>query len=66
MGSDFSMPRLGKFTNFHKDDIIMAKHQLRVDALGDKCSSCKPNEWKCNCEKLFSCVNDMTEYGKTL
>ena len=66
MGSDFSMLKLGKFTNFHKDDIIMAKHQLRVDALGDKCSSCKPDEWECNCDKLFSCVKDMTEYGKTM
>lgn len=44
----------------------MAKHQLRVDALGDKCSSCKPDEWECNCDKLFSCVKDMTEYGKTM
>jgi hypothetical protein len=65
MGSGFSMPKLSKFTNFHKDEIIMAKHQLRVDALGDNCSSCTPDDWSCNCEKLFTCVNDMTEYGKT-
>ena len=67
MGKDFSMPKLSKFTNFHKDEITMAKHQIRVDALGDTCAPrCELGEDSCLCERLFECVNDMTEYGKLL
>jgi hypothetical protein len=46
-------------------DTIMAKHQLRLDALGEEVCApvCKPDEWQCNCNKLFSCVSDMNEYS---
>ena len=62
-GSDFSMPKLSKFTNFHNDNIIMAKHQIRLDALGDNCApKCALEDAPCNCQRLFECVKDMTEY----
>ena len=65
MAGSISMPKLSKFTNFHNDDIIMAKHQLRVDALGDTCApTCEIEDDSCMCERLFECVNEMTEYGK--
>ena len=62
-GGDFSTPNLSKFTNFHNDNIIMAKHQIRLDALGDTCAPrCDLEDSSCNCKRLFECVGDMTEY----
>ena len=61
------MPPLSKFTSFHKDTIIMAKHQVRLDALGDKCpQDCSLNDAKCNCKKLFACVTKMTDDGESV
>ena len=54
---------------FEKDKFIMAKHQLRQEALGDAvcAQACNanpddPDSYKCFCQNLFDCVNDMTEY----
>ena len=59
------MPPLSKFTSFHKDTIIMAKHQVRLDALGDKCpQDCSLNDAKCNCKKLFACVTRIKDDGE--
>eukprot|EP00584_Thalassiosira_punctigera_P027883 CAMPEP_0172576342 /NCGR_PEP_ID=MMETSP1067-20121228/137666_1 /TAXON_ID=265564 ORGANISM="Thalassiosira punctigera, Strain Tpunct2005C2" /NCGR_SAMPLE_ID=MMETSP1067 /ASSEMBLY_ACC=CAM_ASM_000444 /LENGTH=2652 /DNA_ID=CAMNT_0013369009 /DNA_START=2375 /DNA_END=10333 /DNA_ORIENTATION=- len=61
--SSGSMPKLGKYTNFHNNDIIMSKHQLRLDALGNICAhSCKLENSTCLCSRLFDCVRNMTEY----
>jgi hypothetical protein len=48
----------------HHTYVVMAKHQLRIEALGKEvCPKvCEPHEWKCNCENLFTCVGDLTEY----
>lgn len=56
------LSKLGSF--FENDEIIAAKHQLRQDALGeDVCAeACEPEDWACNCNNLFTCVNDMTAY----
>ena len=42
----------------------MAKHQVRQQALeGGFCPvKCEANEWECNCQRLFSCVNNMDSY----
>ena len=53
-------------SSFLKDhrDFIMAKHQVRQKALeGGFCPvKCEANEWECNCQRLFSCVNNMDSY----
>jgi hypothetical protein len=45
-------------------DVILAKHQIRLEALGEEVCApvCEPDEWECNCNKLFTCVGDMSEY----
>jgi hypothetical protein len=45
-------------------DIIMAKHQLRQEALGENMclTKCDPGDWECNCKNLFPCVKNLTEY----
>lgn len=55
---------LKRSTFSHHTDSILLKHQLREEALGDEvCSpTCEPHEWECNCQNLFTCVGDMTEY----
>lgn len=59
------MPPLSKFTYFHKDKIVMAKHQVRLDALGDKCpQDCPLENSECNCRKLFACVTRLTDDGE--
>ena len=49
---------------FATDDIIMAKHQARVDSLGEGIcpQACDPNDAECHCENLFTCVHNMTKY----
>lgn len=62
-GSGSFRTKLGSF--FEKDEIIMAKHQLRQEALGGAvCTeTCQElEEWMCNCKNLFECVNEMSEY----
>ena len=61
------MPPLSKYTSFHKDTIIMAKHQVRLDALGDKCpQDYSLDDAECNCRKLFACVTKMTDDGESV
>ena len=65
MKGDFTAPNLSKFTRFHEDEIIMAKHQVRLNALGDQCApQCPPENSTCTCLKLFECVKAMSEYGE--
>ena len=60
-----SVPNLNKFTRFQEDEIIMAKHQVRLNALDEKCApQCAPDNSACTCLKLFACVRDMSEYGE--
>lgn len=61
------MSKLRKFGSsfFQKDDIIVAKHQARQEALlgVEGCDKiCDPDEVLCNCENLFNCVKKMTKY----
>ena len=60
----FSLPNVSIFFSAEDQKIIMAKHQVRQDALGE--DTCPPEfevtDWAGNCGKLFSCVEDMTEY----
>ena len=52
---------LGSF--FQNDATVMAKHQLRQDALGEGiCLGRNIDDWACHCKDLFQCVGDMTEY----
>ena len=63
--SKLNMRPLSNFTSFHKDNIIMAKHQIRLAALGDKCpQDCALDDAECNCRKLFACVTKMTADGE--
>jgi hypothetical protein len=64
MDSIFLSPHRHPYFSKHSD-AIMAKHQIRLEALGEKVCApvCEPNNWECNCRKLFSCVDDMTEYS---
>jgi len=59
----FSLPSLSNFVSVHDHAIVMEKHQARQNALGDVCQpQCEVNDSTCNCNKLFDCVRDMTEY----
>ena len=58
----FSLPKISSFCSADDHDIIMARHQVRQDALGE--DVCKPKyeitDWASNCNELFHCVSDMT------
>ena len=59
----FSMPKLSNFVSVHDHAAVMEKHQARETALGDVCIPlCQVNDAQCNCNKLFDCVQNMTEY----
>lgn len=64
--TDFaSTSGLGKFSNlFENDEVIMAKHQLRQNALGEEVcgQTCNAIDWECHCGNLFDCVGKMSEY----
>jgi hypothetical protein len=55
---------LQKFGSLFDKDIVFAKHQARVESLGDDfCPrKCGAGEWECNCKRLFACVLDMDYY----
>jgi hypothetical protein len=55
---------LQKFVSLFDKDIVFAKHQARVESLGDDfCPrKCGAGEWECNCKWLFACVLDMDYY----
>ncbi len=59
-----SMSKLNMFGSLFNDDIIMAKHAARQQALGeDVCpQTCDPDNAACHCENLFNCVANLTEY----
>jgi hypothetical protein len=58
----FSLPKISSFCSANDHEIIMAKHQVRQDALGE--DVCQPKyeitDWEGNCNELFHCVSDMT------
>jgi len=59
----FSLPEISKFLSVDDYDIVMAKHELRKNHLGDVClPQCNTSEWECNCKKLYGCVQNMSEY----
>lgn len=63
-GTRSIMSMLGSSVLKDHRDVIMAKHQARQEALGGGfCPvKCEANEWECNCQRLFSCVNNMDSY----
>eukprot|EP00956_Cyclotella_meneghiniana_P043079 scaffold252072_cov169-Cyclotella_meneghiniana.AAC.1 len=61
--SSIATPKLSQFSDFHRDVVVQAKHQERVEALGDRCKSgCDVDDEQCNCKMLFGCVREMTSY----
>ena len=63
--SSIATPKLSQFSDFHRDVVVQAKHQERVEALGDRCKSgCDVDDEQCNCKMLFGCVREMTSYGE--
>ena len=60
----FSLPKVSEFFPAHVHEVVMVKHQLRQDALGnDVCApACNVDDWECNCDKLFDCVRNITAY----
>ena len=58
----FSLPDMSNFLSDYEYGIVMEKHQLRKEAIGDIClPKCNVTEEECNCKKLFGCVQNMTE-----
>ena len=64
----FSMPSLSNFVSLHDHETVMAKHQLRQEALSDDICLpvCNTTDWQCNCGLLFDCVEEMTEVKAVL
>lgn len=64
MRNGFSFPKLSTIIiDQQQHDIVMAKHLLRQNAIGDVClPQCNVTDVECNCRKLFSCVKRMDEY----
>ncbi len=59
----FSLPTLSNFVSIHDHAIVMEKHRARESVLGAVCQpQCAVDNAQCNCNKLFACVRDMTEY----
>ena len=58
----YSLPDIVSFFSDHEYGIVMEKHELRKSHAGDVCLPlCNATDVKCNCVKLFGCVQDMTE-----
>lgn len=59
----FSMPKISSFVAIRNHEIVMVKHKLKQDAIGDVClPQCDVADVSCNCAKLFECVKSMDEY----
>jgi hypothetical protein len=57
-----SFPQVRNFYSGREYEVIMAEHRLRQDALGVCEQRCTVNDLKCNCGKLFDCVDSMAEF----
>ncbi|KAL7505952.1 hypothetical protein ACHAXN_004087 [Cyclotella atomus] len=55
-------------SHFEKNDVVLAKHQLRQAALGDEvcAQQCEATDWQCTCANLFTCVQKMSKYDLTV
>jgi hypothetical protein len=58
------MSLLQKFGSLLDKDIVFAKHQARVESLGQGfCPrKCVAGEWDCYCKRLYACVREMDSY----
>ena len=63
-GKKFISSKLSKIGSFFQnDEAVKAKHEVRVNALGDTCQpECDADDSQCNCEDLLDCVDSMDEY----
>jgi hypothetical protein len=63
MRRGFTMTDPKTFISPHQHEIVMAKHQLRQNAIGEVClPRCEVSNKGCVCAELFSCVRSISEY----